>query len=298
MQNAADTSGHGKTDIGVDVDLADSHAGSLAELALGDTDSVRELAADGVDLLDVLLRNRGSTVKNDREAGQAAANLFEDVEAERRRNQNALFVAGALLGGELICAVGGADGDGEGVNTGAGDEFLDLFGTGVGGILSADLDVVLDAGQTAELALDNCAALVCVLDDTTGQLDVVLEGMVRAVDHDGGEAAVDAGLADLEICAMVEVEGEVNASILDGSLSKCEQVCMLCILTCAGRDLKDNRGLLRGSSLGDGLNDLHVVDVERADGVAAGIGLFEHFLGGYKCHCCLHSFLDFAKIYT
>ena len=38
------------------------------------------------------------------------------------------------------------------------------------------------------------------------------------------------------------------------------------------------------AGLGDALHDLHIVDVEGADGVAAVIGLLKHFLGCYQCH--------------
>jgi len=38
------------------------------------------------------------------------------------------------------------------------------------------------------------------------------------------------------------------------------------------------------AGLGDALHDLHVVDVESADGVAAVIGLFKHFLGSDQWH--------------
>ena len=38
--------------------------------------------------------------------------------------------------------------------------------------------------------------------------------------------------------------------------------------------------------LGDALDDFHVVYVESADGVAAFIGLLEHFLGIHDRHGC------------
>ena len=74
-------------------------------------------------------------MQNDREARQTLGDFVQNVEAQRRRNEDALFVAGALLGLELVSAVRGADGDSQRVNAGLGDELLDLFGTGVGGIL-------------------------------------------------------------------------------------------------------------------------------------------------------------------
>ena len=116
----ADGAGHGQTAVGVDVDLADGALGGLAELLLGDTDSVRQVTAVLVAHVDILLRDGGRAVEDDREAGELLFDLVQDVEGERRGNQTAgLRVAGALLRGELVGAVGGADGDGEGVAAGA-----------------------------------------------------------------------------------------------------------------------------------------------------------------------------------
>ena len=123
-----------------------------------------------------------------------------------------------------------------------------------------------------------------VLNDLAGQRDVVLKGVMRTVDHDRGETAVDAGLADLEVCAVVEVEREVNTGILDRSLCQCNEVLMLCILSCACGNLQDNGGAQFFRRLGDRLDDLHVVDVECADGVTALVSLLEHLFGCYKCH--------------
>ena len=67
-------------------------------------------------------------MEDDREAGELLFDLVEDVEGERRGNQAAgLRVTGALLRGELVGAVGGADGDGEGVAAGAGGEVDDRW---------------------------------------------------------------------------------------------------------------------------------------------------------------------------
>ncbi len=91
------------------------------------------------------------------------------------------------------------------------DEFLHLFGMGVGGVLGGDLDVVLDAGQGAQLGFHHDAVVVGVLDDLLGDLDVLLKGLGGAVDHNGGEAAVDAGLAGLEVRAVVQMQRDGDA---------------------------------------------------------------------------------------
>ena len=145
-------------------------------------------------------------MQHDGEAGQTLGDLLQNVEAQRRRNEDALLVAGALLGLELVSAVAGADGDGQGVAAGLGDELLDLFGMGVGRLVRGDLDLVLDAGEGAELGLDHHAVVVGVLNDLLGDLDVLGKGLGGGVDHDGGEAAVDAGLAGLKVRAVVQVQ--------------------------------------------------------------------------------------------
>src|SRR5699024_9193240 len=147
------------------------------------------LAAELVDDGDAVLRNGRSAVQDDREAGQALADLFEDIEAQLR----------LLAGLELIGAVAGADGDGEGVAARLFGEFADLVGLGEAGVLRLDVDGILDAGELAELRLDDDAAVMRVLDDLAGDLDIFFEGVVRSVDHDGREAVLDRGFAGLEV---------------------------------------------------------------------------------------------------
>ena len=207
---AADTCGESKTDIGVDVDLADCHGSCLAELFFRNTNCVGEVTAEGVDFLNVFLRNGGSTVENDREAGKSLFDFSKDVETERRRNEDTLFVSGALLSSELVSTVRSTDGDCERVNAGLGNEFFNFFGLGVRRMFSNN--VIFNTCENAEFAFYNNAASVCVFNDLLGESDVVLEGVVRTVDHNGGETAVDAGFADFEICAVVKVESEVARS--------------------------------------------------------------------------------------
>ena len=72
-------------------------------------------------------------MQNDGEAGQLGDDLLQDVEAQ----------LGVGAGLELVSAVGGADGDGQGVTAGTGNELLDFLGTGVVSVVSVD-------GTTAE----------------------------------------------------------------------------------------------------------------------------------------------------
>ena len=109
--------------------------------------------------------------------------------------------------------------------------------------------------------------------------------MGGAVDHDRGEAAVDAGLAGLEVGAVVQMQGDGQLGVAqDGSLDQLHQVVVVRIGAGALGDLEDDRGLLLGAGFGDALDDFHIVDIERADGVAAVVGLLEHFGRGYERH--------------
>ena len=116
----------------------------------------------------------------------------------------------------LCAAVAGADGDREGVDAGLLDEVLDFLRLGVIGVLGRD--IVLDAGEHAELAFDRDIVLLRMgeVDDLLGERDVLVVGQVRAVDHDRGEARLDAALAELEAVAVVEVEGDrdIEAELL------------------------------------------------------------------------------------
>ena len=285
-----DAGSQAETEVGVDIDLADSALGRFAELLLGDAYCIGHLAAVFVDYLNEFLRHRGRTMKHDGEAGQTLCHFVQYIEAEWRRYQYALFVAGTLGGGELVCAVAGADGDGQRVYAGAVDEFLDLVRAGIGGILGGYLYLVLNACKGAELALYHYAVIMGILDYLTGQGDVVLEGFGGTVYHDGGKAAVYAALAQLEGIAVVEMHhyGKIKARgllrVLYSGLDELHQVYVLGVGACALGDLKDKRSALFDSGLGDALNDLHIVHVEGANGIAACIRFCKHFLRSYNRH--------------
>ena len=59
---------------------------------------------------------------------------------------------------------------------------------------------------------------------------------------------------------------------------------MVCVSACALGYLQDYRSVLLLASLGDTLNDLHVVHVESANSVAAVVGLLKHLGSGDQWH--------------
>ena len=103
-------------------------------------------------------------------------------------------------------------------------------------------------------------------------------------DHNGGETAVDAALAKLERVAVVKVYADGQLSFNFGCFNKLHEICVVGIFPCACADLKNERCVFFFCSFGNSLDDLHVVNVECADGVSAVIGLFEHFGAGYEWH--------------
>src|SRR5699024_1666103 len=149
-------------------------------------------------------------------------------------------------------------------------------------ILCGYVYIVLDSGQLSKLCLYYYAVSMCILNNLLCDLDVLLERILGSIDHNGSKSAIDTGLADLEVCAVIQMQSDRNIRILDHrSLNQLSQVSSVRILSCACGYLKDNRGLQLSRCLCDSLYNLHVVHIESADCVAAFICFFEHF-------CCCY----------
>ena len=86
-------------------------------------------------------------------------------------------------------------------------------------------------------------------------------------------------------------DGDLGA-LNDSRLDELDEVGVVCIGARALGNLQNHRRMLFLARLGDALDDLHVVDVESADGVAAVVSLLEHFSSRYQ----RHSVLSFAVL--
>ena len=159
-------------------------------------------------------------------------------------------------------------------------EVYDLLGLGVVALLGGNL--VLDAGQHTQLALDRHVELVSVFNDLLRQGDVLVVGKRRTVDHHRREAHIDAALAEFERISVVEVQHDLGLcpaqllGILHGAFGHVAQQGLVGVVARTLRYLEDYRRFGLGSGLDDGLELLHVVEVESGDGVAALDGLGEH----------------------
>ena len=147
--------------------------------------------------------------------------------------------------------------------------------------MSGNFNIILDAGQSTQLSLNHHAVVVSVLNNLLGDLDVLLERLGGGVDHNGGKAAVDTALTSLEVGAVVQVQSDGNVGALDdSSLNQLHQVGVVGIGAGALGDLEDQGSVDLAGSLSDTLDDLHVVNVESADSVAAVVGLLKHLGSG------------------
>lgn len=260
--------------VGIDVDLADRHFRRLAEHFFGDPDRVRHLTAVTVDHFDEILRNGGSPVQYDGEAGEALCHLFQNVKAELR------FGTGL----ELIGAVAGADRDGEGIDPRLGRKFINFVRIGELRVLCADFDRVLDAREFAEFRLDHHAVVVGIIDHFARDADIFVQRVFGSVDHDGGEAVFDAALAEVEGIAVIQVQRDGETGGLDRRFHQLFEVDGIGVFSRARGDLQDEGRILRDACVYDSLDDFHIVDVKSADRIAVLIALFEHFFGCDQWH--------------
>ena len=294
-EDLAYSSGHSQTAVRVDVDLANSALSSLAELLLGNTYCVLQSTTVSVDDLHVLLGNRRRTVQNDGEAGQLLLDLLEDVETQFGRNEDTLFVAGALLGLELVSTVRSTDRDSQRVATGLGNEVNNLLGASVVSNLRRNL--VLYTCQYTELTLYGYIVLVSVLNHLLSQRYVLVVGEVATVDHNRRETHIDAILAELERVTVVEVQNDRNVltqllSVLNSTLSHIAEQSLVSVLTRTRRNLQDYGRAALNASRDDSLHLLHIVKVESGDSIATLDSLSEHLTGVHqtKIFVRYHSF--------
>jgi hypothetical protein len=189
---------------------------------------------------------------------------------------------------EFVGAVAVADGDGERIAAGFLDEFDGFVRVGVmaaGGMGAAFFAFVeLRADQVAEFGFDGAIEFVGVFHDLAGDFDVLLERLVAGVNHHAGETFVNALFAQLEGVAVVQVDGDGDVGQADRRLDEFLEIDRVGVLAGALGNLEDQRRFFLFAGLNDGLDEFHVVDVERAERVFALQRLRKQFFGMCQWH--------------
>src|SRR5215207_1590258 len=280
-EGLADRAGGGQPEVGVDIDLPHAVLYPLLDLMHRHAPRRPDLTAVPVDEVDELLRDARGAVHDEVGRRQPLVDLLDDVHRQDLP---------VRLLGELVRPVARPDGDCQGVHPRALDELDRLIR--LRQVHLAAPDVILDAAQSSELALDRHPPLVGHLDDLARHLNVVLEvrrglGVLpeRAVHHHAREAELYGTLARLGRVAVVLVEGYGDLGIdLGGRLHEMIEKTVVGVLPGPARGLDDGRrvGLPRG--LHYRLDLLQVVDVEGSDTVAAARRFVEELAHRYEWH--------------
>lgn len=293
---AADGAGGGEAQVGVDVDFAYAVFDAFDDFFHRHAVGFADVAAVFVDDFEPFLGNGAGAVHDDVCVGQGLVDFFDAVDAQ--------YVACGRTG-EFVCAVAGADGDGECIDAGVFDEAYGVFDAGehlVVGEFADGADAVFfacfagfEVAQYADFAFDGYAAGVGEVDDGAGGVNVVFVGgggfavfKQGAVHHDGGETELDGALAHVGRCAVVLVHDDGNVwKFFDGGKDEVAQEGGAGIFARACAGLDDDRCVDLVGGFHDGAHLFEVVDVERGQTVAVFGGVVEQLAHGYECHLCL-----------
>ena len=213
-------------------------------------------------------------------------------------------VAGWRLG-ELVRAVAGADGDGQSVDLGLGDEVSSLFRIGqqLAVIQRAfGADAVFFTGhagfqgaQATQLAFHRHTTGVGESNGLLSDADVVFVVgrrlavfAQRAVHHDRAEAQLDRALADVRAGAVILVHDHRDMrEFFHRGENQVAQKRRAGVFASTGRSLDDHRGVGLVGRFHDGSHLLEVVYVEGRHAVAEFGGVVEHLAHADECHVFL-----------
>ena len=139
--------------------------------------------------------------------------------------------------------------------------------------------VELRAHEMAEFGFHGGVVFVGVFHDLAGDFRVLFKWFVARVNHDAGETFINALLAQIKRVAVIQMDSDGHVGQADGSLNELLEVNRVGVGARAFGNLKDERGFFLFAGLDDGLDEFHVVDVERAEGVFAFERLGEQVFG-------------------
>lgn len=160
---------------------------------------------------------------------------------------------------ELVGTVGGTDGNGEGVDA---SEFDELLGLDWVSELDVTGDIFFNTTECAEFSFNGDTEGVSIFNNFLGDADVLFEGEVGSINHDRSETEGDGLLDGFYVITVVEVDDDWDFWVLDSSgFHELPKVDHVGILEGTTGGLDDDWRLGLGSSIHDGLDLFHVVDV-------------------------------------
>jgi len=272
---------HGEAQVGVNVYLGATSAARDFNVGLGHTLGIGHFTPVFVDFLDQVFRHARRAVQYEWIIAETGVHerLFDGFEP---------FQIQMLLAFKFVGAMRVADGHGERVAAG----FLDkshrfvrvrvMAGFRVGAASFTFIE--LRAHEVAEFGFHHAIVFVRVLHDLFCDFNVFLERLVARVNHHAGKPFINAILAQLERVAVVEMHRNRDGGQADSRLDEFLKINRIGVLARALGNLEDQRRLFLLARLDDGLNELHVVDVERAESVFALQRLRKKFSGVCQWH--------------
>ena len=173
----------------------------------------------------------------------------------------------------FVDAVSCTDGNCQGGNACALCEFLCLLWICVRILISA-VQVVFFSADFSELSLNADAGRSACCRNAACEGDVILEGLVGSVDHDGCVSCAECLHSQLKAAAVVKVHRNRDACALSRCLYHSEIIVKTRIFYSGRRCLHDDRRIHLLGSLDDCHDHFHVFHIESADCVVAFLCLF------------------------
>ena len=185
--------GAGKSEVGVDIYFADSHACGSSQHIFGNAFGAVHAATEFIYGMNVFGEYGACPVKYDGKSGKAFFHFLEDVETK----------LGFAF--KFVCAVRSSDCYSKAVYAGFFHEFLNLIGIGVAAFFGAYVYVVFDAFESAEFGFYYYAVVVSVINYLFCYANVLRKGMVGRIDHNGRKAVFDGLNAKFVAIAVIEM---------------------------------------------------------------------------------------------
>ena len=232
--------------VGADVDLVDAAGNSLA---------------------DVLLTGAGAAVE-DQGHLQGGLQLGQPLKVQ----------SGHIALG--ILAVGGADGNSQGIDAGTGNVVLGLLHIGIhiGGLSVA----VSGLTHMAQLAFHADTLGMGQIHHHAGASDIFLIGQGGSVDHHIGEALVNGHQLRVPGGTVVQVQANGNIRPLRHVDNQGNDVVGMGVLGhLANTHLHDDGGMLLAGGFNNGTSHFHIDTVDSHNGVAVPVGVVQHFFHTY-----------------